>query len=320
MLPDLQPTTIRTLFTRFFRDLTDIEQLHMPSPSDVLNSLGRPAMREQLPEICNFLVVILFLVAMINDPGPRTLPMFLEVKNAVYIDLKNQLLKVLPKPSLDKPSVHRKPPPYQRLSPNGLYYGSSSGSQKSYKTTPPTILDPPLPYVHTKSVHSQGGDDDDDDDDDDDFIPPDSYLDAKSVGSLGSISETPSQKAALDEIEEMQRGEYHAQQMANGKYRKSSNASLKSQHSSVRHMRSEDYKRYHASPKIRSNVSGDKLQWDGHRSTYTSFSADLEGTMLRLGAGYMVDRMVMEQYEKKGMDFIKDDAFWTEFGISVKQF
>ena len=116
------------LFLKFFRNLTDIEQLHLPSSTDVLNAIDRQMMREQLPEICNFLVVILFLVAMIDKLGPRTLPLFLELKNAVYVNLKAQLLKVLPKPSFDGPSVPRKPPPYQRLSPNGLYYGPSSGS------------------------------------------------------------------------------------------------------------------------------------------------------------------------------------------------
>ena len=42
--------------------------------------------------------------------------------------------------------------------------------------------------------------------------------------------------------------------------------------------------------------------------------------MLRLGAGYMFDKTMMEQYEKEGIDYIKSDLFWDEYQISVKQF
>jgi hypothetical protein len=42
--------------------------------------------------------------------------------------------------------------------------------------------------------------------------------------------------------------------------------------------------------------------------------------MLRLGAGYMFDKDVMDTYAKEGISCIKSDIFWDEHGISVKQF
>ena len=126
----------------------------------------------------------------------------------------------------------------------------------------------------------------------------------------------------INDIEELEMQEFLDHQADEKAYLRSkgSNSSLKSKHKSIRHVRLEEYKRYHSTAKTRSNVSGDKLQWDGHRSTYSPFSRDLEGTMLRLGVGYMFSKHVMEQYERDGMEFIKSDPFWEEHRISVQQF
>ena len=62
------------------------------------------------------------------------------------------------------------------------------------------------------------------------------------------------------------------------------------------------------------------MQWDGLRSSYPAFAADVEGSMLRLGVGYIFQDEVMKNYEKSGMDYILSDGFWEKYGISEKQF
>ena len=41
---------------------------------------------------------------------------------------------------------------------------------------------------------------------------------------------------------------------------------------------------------------------------------------MRIGLGYLIEEDVMDAYAKEGLDYIKSDPFWAEFGISVKQF
>ena len=55
-----------------------------------------------------------------------------------------------------------------------------------------------------------------------------------------------------------------------------SSGSLKDGLMSIRRRRNEEYARLYAQPKIRSNISSDKLQWDGHRSSFPAFANDLE--------------------------------------------
>ena len=118
----------------------------------------------------------------------------------------------------------------------------------------------------------------------------------------------------LAELDEMAWQDYQLQQAEERmhKHKRSSDDSLSSSFIRTRIKRSTKYKRYYAYPKIRSNVGSDKLTWDGMRSSYPAFSADLEGTMLRLGAGYLFDRKVMQAYEQDGAAFIKSDQFWEE--------
>ena len=89
---------------------------------------------------------------------------------------------------------------------------------------------------------------------------------------------------------------------------------------SARYKKSEGYRRYIQPPKSRGNVSSDKMQWNGLRSSYPAFAADLEGTMLRLGAGYLFKDTLIKKYQTEGMEYVRSDEFWSEFGISENQF
>ena len=88
---------------------------------------------------------------------------------------------------------------------------------------------------------------------------------------------------------------------------------------SIRRKRNEAYNRLYAPPKIRSNISSDKLQWDGHRSTFLSFANDFEGNMIRIGLGYMLEPNVQEAYEQQGLEMAQDPVFWDNYRISYLQ-
>ncbi len=73
----------------------------------------------------------------------------------------------------------------------------------------------------------------------------------------------------------------------------------------------EEFASLYAQPKTRSNIASDKLQWDGHRSSFPAFANDLEGNMIRIGLGYMFEAKVQEAYAEQGLDMAHDPAFWN---------
>ena len=49
--------TLETYFQAFFDSITSLEQLYVPPPADVLTTLGKTTIKEQLNSLCDFLVV-----------------------------------------------------------------------------------------------------------------------------------------------------------------------------------------------------------------------------------------------------------------------
>ncbi|MEM7375623.1 MAG: reverse transcriptase domain-containing protein, partial [Bacteroidota bacterium] len=88
----------------------------------------------------------------------------------------------------------------------------------------------------------------------------------------------------------------------------------------VRQRRKDNYNRHHAPPKLRNNVTSDKIQWTGLRSTFDAFAADIEGTLYRIGLGYLLDDILIDQYLDQGILLIEKDSFWEKYRISVTQF
>ncbi len=70
---------------------------------------------------------------------------------------------------------------------------------------------------------------------------------------------------------------------------------LKDEIMSSRRRKEKEFSILYAQPKIRSNIASDKLQWDGHCSSFQAFANDLESNMIRIGLGYM--------FEAKGMRY-----------------
>lgn len=89
--------------------------------------------------------------------------------------------------------------------------------------------------------------------------------------------------------------------------------------SSLRRRRNEAYYRYQATPKIRSNISSDKLQWDGHRSSFPTFCNDLEGSLIRIGLGYIFANGFQDLYAEEGLGIADQDDFWDTYRISQRQ-
>ena len=91
----------------------------------------------------------------------------------------------------------------------------------------------------------------------------------------------------------------------------------KSSRISQRSSRSEFY-RLSSRPKPRSKIN-DKITWDGHLSTFKSFSKVVDGHLLQVNAGYLINPAFMTNYSSHGMDYVKTDEFWTTFEVPVPQ-
>ena len=89
---------------------------------------------------------------------------------------------------------------------------------------------------------------------------------------------------------------------------------------SVRSNGSANQDRLRGKFKVRSMVNSDKLQWNGRRSTFPEFQTDLEGTMMKLGLGYMLNEEVQDSYQVLGKDLGKEVWFYEEHGINFNQF
>ena len=266
----------------------------------VVETLGIHYIEQHLNFIADFQVVLHFVDKMMDNPGEYT--------HYDYLEFRGEHLMRFRTAFIDKIRKSKKPQGSnrtQRLSPHGRYFGPGrfeSHSSPRSSQVPPDVSN--MSNRHSSNSHPN-------------FI-------AQSGSDVEEeLSESASQAEARKQVEEMEAEEFFQDQGDQAWYhrvRYGKTPSVKSYQGSVRSKRKEDYIRKDSPPKTRSNVSSNKIQWDGKRSTYPAFQADLEGTMLRLGMGYLVDTEVMEAYAKEGMDFIESDPFWAEFGISVKQF
>jgi len=90
--------------------------------------------------------------------------------------------------------------------------------------------------------------------------------------------------------------------------------------STIRQQRKDAYDRNHAPAKPRNLISSDKLQWNGHRTTFEAFAADMEGIMYPIGLGYLLDPQVQEQYINDSMDSITTREFWEVHRVNKAQF
>ena len=101
--------------------------------------------------------------------------------------------------------------------------------------------------------------------------------------------------------------------------RRSASRSLRSMQQSVRSWRSANHERTRGKYKVRSMITSDKIQWNGRRSSFPEFQTDLEGTMMKLGLGYMLDKEVQAAYRAQGKSLGKEEWFYEDYGINFNQ-
>ena len=63
----------------------------------------------------------------------------------------------------------------------------------------------------------------------------------------------------------------------------------------------------------------DKIKWDGLPSSFKKFRKEIEGHLLQVGAGYIIEDVFMDMYKKIGMDYLKSGFFWKIHQVFTPQ-
>src|SRR5687767_15075011 len=54
----------------------------------------------------------------------------------------------------------------------------------------------------------------------------------------------------------------------------------------------------------------DKISWGGMSSTFAKFRKILEGHLIQVGAGYLIEPRFLKVYLLFGVEYFKSDQFW----------
>ena len=86
----------------------------------------------------------------------------------------------------------------------------------------------------------------------------------------------------------------------------------------IKFMRSTSYLRFSALPKTRSAISH-KSEWDGMRDTFDQYRTKVEGHLMQVGAGYLIDEHFLKMYKLSQLEYVLSDEFWAKYQVGVKQ-
>ena len=75
--------------------------------------------------------------------------------------------------------------------------------------------------------------------------------------------------------------------------------------------------------KIRSKIS-EKISWNGSRSTFREYRKTIEGHLLQVNAGYLVNDDFLQDYElqravSQHYEYLSSEAFWQKYHIPFAQ-
>ena len=70
---------------------------------------------------------------------------------------------------------------------------------------------------------------------------------------------------------------------------------------------------------VKNRTKCDKVNWDGLPSSFKKFRKEIEGHLLQVGAGYIIEDSFIEMYTKLGMDYLKSGVFWKLHQILTPQ-
>ena len=77
---------------------------------------------------------------------------------------------------------------------------------------------------------------------------------------------------------------------------------------------SESYLCYDVPAKARSPFAI-KYQWDGKTSSFEKYEKMIEGHLLQVGAGYLVDDYFLQKYDELHGEYFIADEFWLRYGF-----
>ena len=69
----------------------------------------------------------------------------------------------------------------------------------------------------------------------------------------------------------------------------------------------------------KSRTKFDTAKWDGMSSTFRIFNRSLEGHLLQVGAGYLIQKAFVKNYKVHRSDYFKTDKFWSLYRVSEAQ-
>ena len=262
----------------------------------VFLKLGNQLLKQLPLQLAEFRVICMFIEHQFHFEGgfPSTWEAYLEHREleiseqVTIFDQKAKDLKLRHSSFSGTPAT-RSPPymsesPISKVSAHSKAYRTSDKASTAYHSFPPNMVFTDPSHI-SKSVHS-GGD---------------------SGASRHSLSQNDSHfGSAMHPADLMdQFGD--------------SVADSRSQSTYERRKLERDLKLRTASARARSNVSSDKLQWDGLRKSFPPFKQDLEGNLRRIGVGYLLKPDVLAWYKENGMGFPQIDEFWDKYQVSPLQ-
>ena len=184
------------------------------------------------------------------------------------------------------------PPPYQATSP--MVRPQRHASPQSYRTTYPSPVDSiGVPYVS-------------------DFKGGLSKISASK--SIKSDHRTPT-TVPEDQDSVNLDSDSLAERWYEAESSRHSAESVLSERRKVKHMH---HVRYDVPAKARTAISS-KYVWDGMRGTFDQYKTKVEGHLMQVGAGYLINDHFLKMYKLKGFEYLVSDEFWTMFNIGIKQ-
>src|SRR6476620_11095014 len=79
------------------------------------------------------------------------------------------------------------------------------------------------------------------------------------------------------------------------------------------------YFRSHRMKPARWRTKCDKIKWDGLPSSFKIFRREVEGHLIQVGAGYMLEDSFINEYKRQGVEYFKTGTFWKFHQVSTPQ-
>ena len=62
-----------------------------------------------------------------------------------------------------------------------------------------------------------------------------------------------------------------------------------------------------------------KISWNGNRQTFDEYRNKVEGHLLQVGAGYLIDPVFLDKYATHGIHYFEESGFYDAFLVSIPQ-